>query len=259
MSAWFDALPFRIGTSSYIIPDDILPNVRWLAGKVRDIELVLFDIDEYCNIPNAAQTAELNDIAAASNLTYTVHLPLNLSFSAAGKDISIAKALKVINATRSLNPQAFVCHLEYRDIQNDPGEALSQWQTERTASVKELLQEAEIPPQMLAVENLESYPGEWNDPVIRACGTSAALDIGHLFLQGIDPVPVIHERMAYTTVVHLHGVGSRDHQSLRHMPKDSVSAVIQALIQEDYRGVLTLEVFNETDFSESMEMIRECL
>ncbi len=259
MSAWFDVPPFRIGTSSYIIPDDILPNVRWLAGKVRDIELVLFDIDEYCNIPDAAQIAELNAIAAASDLTYTVHLPLNLSFSAAGKDISIAKALKVINATRGLNPQAFVCHLECRDIPSDPGEALRQWQTERAAAVKELLQEAEIPPRMLAVENLENYPGEWNDPVIRACGTSATLDIGHLFLQGLDPVPLIHERMSCTTVVHLHGVGSRDHQSLRHMPPDSVRAVIHALIQEDYRGVLTLEVFNETDFSESMEMIRECL
>ena len=125
--------------------------------------------------------------------------------------------------------------------------------------MKELIQEAEIPPRMLAIENLESYPGEWNDPVIRACGTSAALDIGHLFLQGRDPVPIIHERMSDTTVVHLHGVGSRDHQSLRHMPEDSVRTVIQALLQADYRGVLTLEVFNETDFSESMAMIRECL
>ena len=43
------------------------------------------------------------------------------------------------------------------------------------------------------------------------------------------------------------------------MPEDSVRTVIQALLQADYRGVLTLEVFNETDFSESMAMIRECL
>ncbi len=259
MSEWFDALPFRIGTSSYIIPDDILPNVRWLAGKVRDIELVLFDIDEYCNIPDAAQIDELNALAAASDLTYTVHLPLNLNFSAEGKDVSIQKALKVINATRGLDPRAFVCHLECKDIPSEPGEALRQWQSERTAAVTELLKEAAIPSRMLAVENLETYPGEWNDPVIRACGTSATLDIGHLFLQGIDPVPVIHERAAVTTVMHLHGVGSRDHQSLRHMPAETIREIITALIREDYRGVLTLEVFNETDFTESMDMIRESL
>ena len=55
MRQWIDELPFRLGTTSYIIPDDILPNVRYLAGKVKDIELVLFDIDEYCNIPDEEQ------------------------------------------------------------------------------------------------------------------------------------------------------------------------------------------------------------
>ena len=30
-------LPFRLGTSSYIIPADILPNVDFLKDKVDDI------------------------------------------------------------------------------------------------------------------------------------------------------------------------------------------------------------------------------
>ena len=30
---------FRIGTTSYIIEDDLLSNTRWLANKVDDIEL----------------------------------------------------------------------------------------------------------------------------------------------------------------------------------------------------------------------------
>jgi len=33
--------PFRLGTTSYIIPDDILPNVRYLSGKV--IECLLHE------------------------------------------------------------------------------------------------------------------------------------------------------------------------------------------------------------------------
>ena len=45
----FPALPFRLGTTSYIIPADILPNVRYLADKVDDIELVLFEADDYSN------------------------------------------------------------------------------------------------------------------------------------------------------------------------------------------------------------------
>ena len=40
------AYPFRLGTTSYIIPADILPNARYLAGKIRDIELILFEVDD---------------------------------------------------------------------------------------------------------------------------------------------------------------------------------------------------------------------
>ena len=57
--------PFRLGTVSYIIPDDILPNVRYLADAVDDIELVLFESDELSNIPDEAAIAELADIAGA--------------------------------------------------------------------------------------------------------------------------------------------------------------------------------------------------
>ena len=45
---------FRIGTTSYVIPDDILPNVEYLASRVDDVQLVLFETDEYgSNLPDA--------------------------------------------------------------------------------------------------------------------------------------------------------------------------------------------------------------
>ena len=44
-------LPFRLGTTSYIIPDDILPNVTMLAPSIDDIELILFESDEISNYP----------------------------------------------------------------------------------------------------------------------------------------------------------------------------------------------------------------
>ena len=34
--------PFRLGTTSYIIPNDILPNARYLANKVRDFDFLNF-------------------------------------------------------------------------------------------------------------------------------------------------------------------------------------------------------------------------
>jgi len=37
--------PFRVGATSYVLPDHILPNVEYLAPMVDDVELVLFETD----------------------------------------------------------------------------------------------------------------------------------------------------------------------------------------------------------------------
>ena len=95
--------------------------------------------------------------------------------------------------------------------------------------------------------------------MISSCGTHACLDIGHLFLQKIDPVPVMEKWLPLTSVVHLHGVGTRDHQSLRHISESSVREVLRTLIRAEYRGVVTLEIFNEADLQSSLNMIEACL
>ena len=44
--------PFRLGATSYILPADLVANAKFLAGKVDDIELVLFDLEEgQSNLP----------------------------------------------------------------------------------------------------------------------------------------------------------------------------------------------------------------
>ena len=59
-----NGFPFRLGTTSYIIPADILSNVRYLAGKVRDVELVLFDVDDGMNnLPSPDEIEQLLMIA----------------------------------------------------------------------------------------------------------------------------------------------------------------------------------------------------
>jgi len=60
-------------------------------------------------------------------------------------------------------------------------------------------------------------------------------------------------------VVHLHGVGSRDHQSLRHQDAGQVAAVLALLDARGFDGVLTLEVFGRDDFLASRAMVVEIL
>ena len=90
-----NGFPFRLGTTSYIIPADILSNVRYLAGKVRDVELVLFDVDDGMNnLPSPDEIEQLLMIASQTDLTYTVHLPLDLRLA---EGDSIDKARRVID------------------------------------------------------------------------------------------------------------------------------------------------------------------
>jgi hypothetical protein len=53
----------RIGTTSYILADDILPNVRYLAPLVDDIELVLFESEGMSNLPSKQVIEELAALA----------------------------------------------------------------------------------------------------------------------------------------------------------------------------------------------------
>ena len=62
--------PFRLGTTSYILPDEIIPNVRHLAGKVEDIELVLFESEEFSNLPTEAELGILDGLARDHGMTY---------------------------------------------------------------------------------------------------------------------------------------------------------------------------------------------
>jgi sugar phosphate isomerase/epimerase len=266
---------FRIGSTSYVYPGDIMSNVRQLAGVVEDIELVLFEVDDYgTNLPDAAAIAELNALASANDLTFTVHLPLDLRFGDAN---SFDKARRAIEATRALDPFAFVMHLDGealiphpsdprggistsgRALVNRPSpEMIAQWQGDASRALAQIVEWVGTAARV-CVENVEAWdPAHFRDLVARA-GASRCVDIGHLWLERRDPVPHLVENLARTRVVHLHGIGSRDHQSLRHVPPQELQVVVDTLLRADYAGVVTLEVFGADDFSTSFEVLQDAL
>jgi sugar phosphate isomerase/epimerase len=257
---------FRLGTTSYIIPDDILPNARFLAGKVRDIELVLFEVEddngqEQGNLPTPETLQELKTIAARHALTYTIHLPLDLRLGAEGaaQHISMRKARKVIECTRTLDPWAYVLHLDGREerLAQDSG-VLARWQAQAAAALT-MAGEWAGGAEKLAVENLDSYPLEFNQPVLERVPACECVDIGHLWLDGHDPLAYLEKHLPRTRVIHLHGIGARDHQSVSLAPPEKLDAVLHFLIKRAYRGVVTLEVFNEADLNTSISAVEASL
>ena len=254
--------PFRLGTTSYIIPDDILPNARYLADKVRDIELVLFEAnDGMNNLPSPQVIEELIELARQHDLTYTVHLPLDLKLGDDGseRDISLIKAKRVMDCTRELTPWAYVLHLDGRSVKDSKDDqVLSQWRDQSVQALK-IVADWAGGTEKLAVENLEGYPIDFLSPVLERVPVSRCVDIGHLWLDGVDPVPYLQSALPRTRVIHLHGIAERDHRSLAFMPQEKVQMVLRELIRANYQGVLTLEMFSQEDFLSSLDTIEKVL
>src|SRR6476620_5479486 len=163
------AYPFRLGTTSYIIPDDILPNAHYLAGKVRDIELILFEVDDGPNnLPTPEVIEELSHIAQQHDMTYTVHLPLDLKLGENGSeyDQSLVKAKRVIDCTLGLNPWAYVLHLDGRSVRTSTDKDLIRRWQDHSVRALEIVSGWAGNPEKLAVENLETYPLDFIQPVL---------------------------------------------------------------------------------------------
>ncbi len=251
--------PFRLGTTSYIIPADILPNVYYLADKVDDVELVLFEVDDrQNNLPTRETIDGLKSVAASHSLTFTVHLPLDLRLGDGGDEshLSLIKAHKVINCTRDLNPFAYVLHLDGKEIKNGATPTQVQQWCDHSTRALEIVGEYAGGAEKLAVENLERYPLDFIMPVINRVPVSRCVDVGHLWLEGHDPLPSLRQALPRTKVIHIHGIAERDHKSLANVPPEKLNPVIDLLHQENFSGVMTIEVFGEEDFLSSMETLK---
>ena len=252
-------LPFRVGATSYVIEADLLPNARFLAEYVQDMQLVLFALpDGPSNLPDSATVAALATVGARADLTYTVHLIDDLApADAPHGQAALDKAQDVIERTQALSPWAYILHLDGRTVRapETSAMALAEWQSQLVAPLQQVSTWAGGAPR-LAVENLEGYPPAFVTPAIAATTISRCVDIGHLWLDGHDPLPWLAVALPRTRVVHLHGLYERqDHQSIAHMTPQQLDPVIKLLLEQHYTGVLTLEIFGEADFWSSLHAL----
>lgn len=245
---------FRLGSTSYVYPDDILPNVRKLMSSVDDIELVLFEVDDYgTNLPNAAVIKELNALARDNDLTYTVHLPIDLDWHDAR---TFDKIYRALDATRTLDPFAYVLHLDGHPLVGEPSpEIIARWQDETSQALDQVL--ARVNPLRLCIENLEKWAPEYFAELVLDNNLARCVDVGHLWVQQRDPLAHLRKYVEQTRVVHIHGIHGRDHQSLVWQPRADVMSVLDLLSDAKFAGVLTLEVFNLDDFRSSKQLVEQ--
>lgn len=250
--------PFRVGTTSYIVPADILPNVRFLADKVDDVELVLFESDEISNLPSPETVRELDGIASDHDLTYTVHLPLDTYLGHADEDVrrrSVEKCLRIFDCARDLDPFAYIVHFHGERRGKTPTDDLPRWLENHRASMAELNAAAGGVP--LCIETLD-YPFALLDDVVMRDGWPVCLDVGHLVHNGYDVAAHLDRYLRATRVVHLHGVlEGRDHRDLSGLEPVLLEDLFRRLCDEaPHERVLTMEIFGQEDFERSVEVLR---
>ena len=249
--------PFRIGTTSYIIPDDLLPNVRYLSNVVDDVELVIFESDAMSNLPARADVGELRRIGNSTNLTYTVHLPLDASLGSRDEAVrrdSVDKHLRVIDRMGPVSPFAWVIHFEgdFRGVV--PSRDLPAWRDALHRSAERL--SAQVDPKRFAVEFV-GYPLAHVEPIVDALGMGYTLDIGHRVLARQPVGRWLRRYLDRASVVHAHGVvDGRDHRSLAELDERTLADTVQALADAgDGERVFTIEVFSRDDLSSSLEAL----
>jgi sugar phosphate isomerase/epimerase len=251
--------PFRLGTTSYIIPDDLAPNVRYLADKVDDVELVLFESDEVSNLPDEGVIETLGALAESHDLTYTVHLPLDIdlgSRDALARQRSVEKCCKVVRLTEPLQPFAYLLHLPGRRDGRAPADDLASWTAALEGSIQRLLDDGPAA-EVFCVETL-AYPYEYVWGLVQRHGLAVCLDIGHILLGGYDLAAYLDSYLPRCRVVHLHGIREgKDHRDIGGLPRDSLVRILGDLdataVQQ--ARVLTLEVFNQRDFDRSLGVL----
>lgn len=252
------ACPLRIGTTSFIIRDDILPNVRFLADKVDDVELLVFESDEQSPLPGEQVVEELGSLAERHGLSYTVHLPLDAWIGSEDESVrvrSVEKHRRVISRFEPIGPRGYVLHCRL----NDPVSDLDKWQKRVGRSLDGILYGG-MAPQRLCAEILE-YPFDWIEPVVRARGVSICMDLGHVIAAGGNVEDCMDRYLGCTSVVHLHGVEEGgDHRSLSKIAPAMRAAILSRLLNDTTRSrILTLEVFDRAAFEESLVLLEEHL
>ncbi|MCC6446480.1 MAG: sugar phosphate isomerase/epimerase [Armatimonadetes bacterium] len=263
-------MSYRLGTTSYIYPDHILPNVEKLLGRVRDIELLLFETSEESNLPTPDDIVRLKELAEGRDLTYTVHLPLSIKLADPDPERrrwSVEKAMEIVRLTLPLNPPGYPVHLAHAAYEKDaawnpdeirdvPPFSDEEWQSWGLESLRAMIDRG-APPHLLCIENI-GYPFNLTDPILDSLPVSVLIDIGHLLQNAVPIKPHLRRYLPRTRIIHLHGFeNGRDHLALSSPLAPYVRTTLSILESARYNGVVTLEIFSLEDLEASLKALAD--
>ena len=249
--------PFRIGTTSFIYPDHILPNVKKIGRFFDEIELLIFESEPDSVLPDKTEITELARLSETLEVSYNIHLPTDVSLthvSASSRQHAADTIARVVDLCRPLAPSTHTLHLEMGEA--DTPEDTTAWQARAEDGLERLMRHVPYPG-IFSVETLD-YPPDCLVPLLAPFELPVCLDIGHHFRYGYDlnhSMVLFQGRMA---VMHLHGVTVQDHKIRDHAGLDCLSPEqldqVLALLRS-YQGTVSLEVFSRSNLKRSLAVL----
>ncbi|MEY4583288.1 MAG: hypothetical protein RL701_7991 [Pseudomonadota bacterium] len=256
---------YRLGATSFVYPAGWLENVERLTEltepRVRDVELLFFDIEGPSGLPSASELEGLARCKQERGLTYSLHTPLSASLASADdarRRAGVASVLRAVAAAESVAPENIVLHVYLGDHEQDERPTdLGAWRERAARSFRELAA-AGLPLSRCCVELID-YDLRLLDEVITQFGLAVALDVGHLHRDHAQLAEVVQHWLPRTRIVQWHGTDptGRDHRSLTHVPLNDARWLLRTLHENAYGGVLTLEVFRPDDFATSLQRLQQ--
>ncbi len=240
--------PFSIGTTSYIYPDKILPNVEKLAPYLDEIEILLFESSRE-GLPDKQEIEQLAAIADNFSISYNIHLPMDIylgSEDLSARNYAMDTIKEIVNLTSPLPCSTYTLHIESSSTN------MEKWKYHSFKSMEKLAASG-IKPEKISVETL-LYPFEWIEKIITDFPFSICMDTGHLMLQEIDPLAFFNKYSDRISIIHLHGVEKKkDHISLARLAREKIETILNIL--KKFTGIVSIEVFSFDDLDSSLKFL----
>ncbi len=243
--------PWRLGATSFVLPAGVEENVRFLADKVDDIQLLFFESPSKSPMPQRLDMELLRSVAQEHDVSYTVHLPLDIrpgSHSAAVRQDDVHEIVRLMEELAPLQPLCFDLHLPREDM------PVSLWMENLDSFLVLLKRTAGSDGSRLAIENIE-YPFGPVRTLALENGFQLCVDIGHGLFFDHD-MQQLFEDIPRALHIHYHGVvGGKDHQALPAAQSDLTVNLAETMTRCGYGGVVTIEVYNEKDLYVSLQHV----
>ena len=249
--------PFKLATTSFIYPDDYIPNVKMLGPYFDEIELLLFESIDIDTSFSGTVINELERLATELKIDYDVHLPMDISISdqdTHNQQHALNTLSQIIEIVSPLTPSTYCLHIPYNEASFE-SHSIRKWHARVRSNLEKLL-DTGVDAFRITIENL-GYPIDLIADIVLELNLSICLDVGHILHHGYDVADAFNRYFSNISVMHLHGVeNNQDHVSLDRLSEERFHPIMKIL--KRFAGVVSLEVFSFDALSASLQYLDRC-